>query len=153
MKKWTALVMPLIFGGAPTSVPVTPPGAGSPATPPSTVTSPTPQRGVTGVRTGNTTLTIQVGSRTYNAPADWYFPTQADGSVQANGIIYLQHGFLATKSFYTVLARSLAQQTNSIVVATTLPSFAPLGCPTCTINNPPRCSRGWPTCSSAAAPH
>ena len=134
MKKWTALVMPLIFGGAPTSVPVTP-GAGSPATPPTTVTSPTPN-GVTGVRTGNTTLTIGVGSRTYNAPADWYFPTQADGSVQANGIIYLQHGFLATKSFYTVLARSLAQQTNSIVVATTLPSFAPLGCRTCTINNP-----------------
>ncbi|QEN12713.1 hypothetical protein ACRDU6_08470 [Mycolicibacterium sp. ELW1] len=129
MKKWTALVMPLFFGGPPSTATVTPVGAG-PA-----VTAPTPN-GVTGVRTGNTTLTIGVGSRTYNAPADWYFPTQADGSVQANGIIYLQHGFLATKSFYTVLARSLAQQTNSIVVATTLPSFAPLGCPTCTINNP-----------------
>jgi hypothetical protein len=132
MKKWTALIMPLIFGGSPSSATVTPvtPGAANP-----TVTSPT-ANGVTGVKTGNTTLTIQVGSRTYNAPADWYFPTQADGSVQANGIIYLQHGFLANKSFYTVLARSLAQQTNSIVVATTLPSFAPLTCPTCTINNP-----------------
>ncbi|NTY58506.1 hypothetical protein [Mycolicibacterium sphagni] len=129
MKKWTDIVMPLIFGGPPRSATVTPVAANP------TVTSPT-ANGVTGVKTGNTTLTIQVGSRTYNAPADWYFPTQADGSVQANGIIYLQHGFLANKSFYTVLAKSLAQQTNSIVVATTLPSFAPLTCPTCTINNP-----------------
>lgn len=130
MKKWTAFIMPLILGGSPSS------GTVMPAVPNSTaVTTPT-ANGVTGVKTGNTTLTIQVGSRTYNAPADWYFPTQADGSVQANGIIYLQHGFLANKSFYTVLARSLAQQTNSIVVATTLPSFAPLTCPTCTINNP-----------------
>ncbi|BBY59388.1 alpha/beta hydrolase family protein [Mycolicibacterium sarraceniae] len=134
VKKWTAVFMPLIFGGPPSSAPVTPAGANPPAVNPA-VTSPTPN-GVTGVKTGNTTLTIQVGSRTYNAPADWYFPTRADGSVQANGIIYLQHGFLASKSFYTVLARSLAQQTNSIVVATTLPSFAPLTCPTCTINNP-----------------
>ncbi|EHB56296.1 hypothetical protein MycrhDRAFT_3490 [Mycolicibacterium rhodesiae JS60] len=130
MKKWTAFVMPLIFGGAPSTDTVTPAAPN-----PTAVASPT-ANGVTGVKTGNTTLTIQVGSRTYNAPADWYFPTQADGSVQANGIIYLQHGFLANKSFYTVLARSLAQQTNSIVVATTLPSFAPLTCPTCTINNP-----------------
>jgi hypothetical protein len=130
MKKWTAFIMPLIFGGSPSSAPVTPAAPN-----PTVVMSPT-ANGVTGVKTGNTTLTIQVGSRTYNAPADWYFPTQADGSVQANGIIYLQHGFLANKSFYTVLARSLAQQTNSIVVATTLPSFAPLTCPTCTINNP-----------------
>ena len=129
MMKWTDIVMPLIFGGPPRSATVTPVAANP------TVTSPT-ANGVTGVKTGNTTLTIQVGSRTYNAPADWYFPTQADGSVQANGIIYLQHGFLANKSFYTVLARSLAQQTNSIVVATTLPSFAPLTCPTCTINDP-----------------
>lgn len=129
MKRWTALVMPLLFGGPPSSASITPVAANP------TVTLPT-ANGVTGVKTGNTTLTIQVGSRTYNAPADWYFPTQADGSVQANGIIYLQHGFLASKSFYTVLAKSLAQQTNSIVVATTLPSFAPLGCPTCTINNP-----------------
>jgi hypothetical protein len=130
MKKWTAFIMPLIFGGSPSSATATPAAPN-----PTLVTSPT-ANGVTGVKTGNTTLTIQVGSRTYNAPADWYFPTHADGSVQANGIIYLQHGFLANKSFYTVLARSLAQQTNSIVVATTLPSFAPLTCPTCTINNP-----------------
>ncbi len=129
MKKWTALVMPLIFGGSANPAAIVP-VAGSPA-----VTVPTPN-GVTGVRTGNTSLTIAVGSRTYNVPADWYFPTQADGSVQATGIIYLQHGFLATKSFYTVLARSLAQQTNSTVVTTTLPSFAPLTCPTCRINDP-----------------
>lgn len=129
IKKWTDLIMPVIFGGSPRSATATPVAAG-PA-----VTSPTPN-GVTGVKTGTTRLAIQVGSRTYNAPADWYFPTQADGSVHANGVIYLQHGFLANKSFYTVLARTLAQQTNSIVVATTVPSFAPLTCPTCTINNP-----------------
>ena len=89
MKKLTGLIMPLIFGGSPSSVTVTPvtPVAANP-----TVTSPT-ANGVTGVKTGNTTLTIQVGSRTYNAPADWYFPTQADGSVQADGVIWLQHGF------------------------------------------------------------
>ena len=133
MKKWTAMIMPLFFGGgAPSTAPVSP---AAPDIPNPAVTSPT-ANGVTGVKTGNTSLTIQVGSRTYNAPADWYFPTQADGSVQANGIIYLQHGFLANKSLYTVLAGALAQQTNSIVVATTLPSFAPLTCGACTINNP-----------------
>ena len=73
MKKRTAIIMPPIFGGSPNSATVT-------RSPPRT--SPT-ANGVTGVKTGNTTLTIQVGSRTYNAPADWYFPTQADGSVQA----------------------------------------------------------------------
>ncbi|WP_133066988.1 hypothetical protein [Mycolicibacterium sphagni] len=131
MKSLTALFLPQLFGGSATTTSV-----GQPASNPApAVTSPT-ANGVTGVKTGNTTLTIQVGSRTYNAPTDWYFPTQADGSVQANGIIYLQHGFLANKSFYTVLAKSLAQQTDSIVVATTLPSFPSLTCPTCTLNNP-----------------
>ncbi|WP_052960203.1 hypothetical protein [Mycobacterium sp. EPa45] len=132
MKSWTTLIMPLIFGGSPSSAS---PATLTPVVADPTVATPTPN-GVSGVRTGTTRLTIQVGSRTYNAPADWYFPTQADGSVHANGIIYLQHGFLANKSLYNVLAQALAKETNSIVVATTLPSFAPLSCPACTINDP-----------------
>lgn len=71
--------------------------------------------GVTGVRTGSSTLTIPSGQG-YNAPADWYFPTQADGSVQANGVVWLQHGFFGFKDWYAVTAQSIAQETNSIVV-------------------------------------
>ncbi len=72
--------------------------------------------GVTGVRTGTATLTIPSGSG-YDAPADWYFPTQADGTVAPNGIIWLQHGFLGFKEWYADLAIRMAQETNSIVVA------------------------------------
>jgi len=72
--------------------------------------------GVTGVRTGTSTLTLPSGTG-YNAPADWYFPTQADGSIQPNGIIWLQHGFLGFKEWYADLAIRMAQETNSIVVA------------------------------------
>ena len=49
-------------------------------------------------------------------------------TVQANGVIWLQHGFLADKAFYSALATNLAQETNSIVVAPTLPSFPQLRC-------------------------
>jgi len=55
--------------------------------------------------------------------ADWYFPTQADGSVDAQGVIWLQHGFGATNTFYSALATDLAQRTNSIVVSPTLSSI------------------------------
>ena len=72
--------------------------------------------GVTGVRVGTSTLTIPSGTG-YNAPADWYFPTQADGTVAPNGVIWLQHGFLGFKEWYADLAIRLAQETNSIVVA------------------------------------
>lgn len=71
--------------------------------------------GVTGVKTGTADLVIPSGNG-YNAPADWYFPTQADGSVQANGVIWLQHGFFGFKAWYADLANQLAQETNSIVV-------------------------------------
>ena len=71
--------------------------------------------GVTGVRVGSSTLIIPSGEG-YNAPADWYFPTQADGSVQANGVVWLQHGFLGFKDWYAAAAQSIAQETNSIVV-------------------------------------
>lgn len=49
--------------------------------------------------------------------ADWYFPTNTR---RPTGIIYFQHGFLATASFYSATAAYLAEKTNSIVVAPTL---------------------------------
>ena len=78
--------------------------------------------GVTGVRTGSSSLLIPSGDNGVNALASWYFPTQADGSVQANGLIWLQHGSsrgltVPLNLAYTALALALAQQTNSIVVA------------------------------------
>jgi acetyl esterase/lipase len=54
----------------------------------------------------------------YTAPADWYFP--ADENPQ--GIIYLQHGFLAQGPIYSYTAAALAEQTHSIVVAPTITS-------------------------------
>jgi lipocalin len=71
--------------------------------------------GVTGLKAGSAVLNIPSGNG-YAAPADWYFPTQADGTVSANGVIWLQHGFLGFKSWYADLAQALAQETNSIVV-------------------------------------
>jgi hypothetical protein len=90
------VVMALIhtFDGAP----VLPPG--------STVT----------VRTS--TLTIPVaGGRTVEA--DWYFPN--DGETPTR-LIYLQHGLLASGPMYSYTAATLAEQTNSIVVAPSLTS-------------------------------
>jgi acetyl esterase/lipase len=54
----------------------------------------------------------------YTAPADWYFP--ADENPQ--GVIYLQHGFLAQGPIYSYTAAALAEQTHSIVVAPTITS-------------------------------
>lgn len=89
--------------------------------------------GVTGVKTGfsflqipvgpSSFLGIPIGQISYPAPTHWYFPTQADGSVHANGVIYLQHGFGAIGWFYQPLAMQLAQQTNSVVVVPTIPSI------------------------------
>jgi len=90
--------------------------------------------GVTGVKTGHSTLDIPVGDRGLTTGADWYFPTQADGSVTATGVVYLQHGFMGRKFFYSALAENLSQQTNSIVVAPNLPSFPSLRCGGCWIN-------------------
>lgn len=89
---------------------------------------------VTGVQTGRATLTIPLDDDEFRTRADWYFPTQADGSVAATGVIWLQHGFLGTKSAYSALAKTLAQQTNSVVVAANLPSFPSLRCGGCWIN-------------------
>ncbi|WP_167106121.1 lipocalin family protein [Mycobacterium sp. DL592] len=87
--------------------------------------------GVTGVRTGSAVLDIPAGTNGYAAPADWYFPTQADGTVQANGIIWLQHGFLGFKDWYGSMAQELAQQTNSIVVVPNIFWFDNPLCPGC----------------------
>lgn len=87
--------------------------------------------GVTGVRTGSSVLDIPAGENGYAAPADWYFPTQADGTVQANGVIWLQHGFLGFKDWYADMAQDLAQQTNSIVVVPNIFWFDTPLCPGC----------------------
>ncbi len=78
---------------------------------------------VTGVRQGTSYLEIPVGPHGYDAPARWYFPTQADGSVNARGVIYLQHGFLGTGGWYGALATALAYGTDSIVVVPTVSSI------------------------------
>jgi lipocalin len=91
---------------------------------------------VTGVQTGRAKLTIPVGPKGYATRADWYLPTQADGSVTASGVVWLQHGFLGNKAAVSKLARTLSQQTNSIVVAPNLSSF-PLACAGCWINGVP----------------
>ena len=79
--------------------------------------------GVTGVREGTSYLNIAVGANGYAAPARWYFPTQADGSVDARGVIYLSHGFLATGGYYSPLAIQLAERTDCIVVTPTVSSL------------------------------
>ncbi len=77
-------------------------------------------------------LDIPCGPNGYAAPADWYFPTQADGTVQANGVIWLQHGFLGFNDWYGDMAQQLAQQTNSIVVVPDIFWFdTPPLCPGC----------------------
>ena len=81
----------------------------------SALVTPPETNGVTGVKTGTAVLTIPSGNG-YDAPANWYFPTQADGTVSANGVIWLQHGFLGFKDWYSDMAVALAQETNSIVV-------------------------------------
>ncbi|MGD9618704.1 MAG: lipocalin family protein [Mycolicibacterium sp.] len=87
---------------------------------------------VTGVKTGHSKLTIPLGNG-YTTQADWYLPTLADGSVAADGVIWLQHGFLNRKSFVSALAATLSQQTNSIVVAPNVASF-PWRCAGCWLN-------------------
>jgi lipocalin len=90
--------------------------------------------GVTGVKVGSSNVAIPVGSATYTGAADWYFPTRADGAVQAQGVMLLQHGFLGSKSWYSALAQDLAQRTNSIVVVPNIPSFGFFTCNGCTLS-------------------
>jgi pimeloyl-ACP methyl ester carboxylesterase len=78
---------------------------------------------VTGVQIGHSRLAVPGAFIGNTVAADWYFPTQVDGTIDAQGVIWLQHGFGATNTFYSALATELAQTTNSIVVAPTLSSF------------------------------
>ena len=77
--------------------------------------------GVSGVQVGSSTLQIPFGAGVV-APADWYFPTQVDGTVDAQGVIWLQHASGTTGGSVASLAFDLARQTNSIVVAPSLPT-------------------------------
>lgn len=131
-KSLVTALMPLLASATSNSMPISPANSvGHTAVTPAsaeganaTPNVPADSNGVTGVRIGHADLHLQVGGNDYAAPADWYFPTRADGSVQANGVIYLQHGFLGDKSYFSALATQLALQTNSIVVVPTLPSAA-----------------------------
>jgi hypothetical protein len=87
------------------------------------------------VTVGHSDLTIPYGPHGYTTSADWYFPTQVDGSVRPDGVIWLQHGFLGRKSWYSALATDLARQTNSVVVVPNVPSFPRLRCWDCTLNS------------------
>ena len=79
--------------------------------------------GVTGVKTGTSALAIPFGTRGFVTSADWYFPTQADGQVLANGVVWLQQGEIGDAAAFAALAAQIAGQTNSIVVAPTISSF------------------------------
>jgi len=65
---------------------------------------------------GHSRLDLPCGSAC-SVPVDWYFPDSAEAP---NGIIWLQHGFGANAALYDRLAKALAEQTNSIVVAPSL---------------------------------
>jgi pimeloyl-ACP methyl ester carboxylesterase len=66
------------------------------------------------------TLEIDCGDG-YVVPADWYIPAGAEEQPPTR-MIYLQHGFLAAGPWYSYTAATLAEQTNSIVVAPSLTS-------------------------------
>ena len=93
--------------------------------------------GVTGVKVGSSSVAIPVGGSTYTGAADWYFPTQADGVVRAQGVTLLQHGFLGSNFWYSALAADIAQRTNSIVVVPNIPSFGFFTCGGCTLSAVP----------------
>ena len=61
--------------------------------------------------------TLQISG--HSVDADWYFPA---GDAAPTGVIYLQHGVLATGPMYSYTAAYLAEKTNSVVVAPTLSS-------------------------------
>ncbi|MFM8792558.1 MAG: lipocalin, partial [Solirubrobacterales bacterium] len=85
--------------------------------------TPSASNGVTGVKTGTSSLAIPTSPRGFVTTADWYFPTQADGHVAANGFVWLQRGETNEASAFAVLATLIAAQTNSIVVAPAISSF------------------------------
>lgn len=78
------------------------------------------------------TLHIDCGDG-YDVPADWYIP--AAGPEPPTRLIYLQHGFLAQGPWYSYTAATLAEQTNSIVVAPSITSNF-LACDACWLGAP-----------------
>lgn len=72
------------------------------------------------VTAGSSSLVIPYGPGGYVTSADWYFPTQANGTVSANGLVWLQCGDTASVA---ELAAQIAGQTNSIVVVPVISSF------------------------------
>ena len=71
----------------------------------------------------------------YEVPADWYIPAGAEENPPQR-LIYLQHGFLAAGPWYSYTAATLAEQTNSIVVAPSITSNF-LSCDACWLGAPP----------------
>ena len=90
-----------------------------------------------GVKVGQSDLQIPLGAQGYTVAADWYFPTQADGSVSATGVIWLQHGFCQQVLVCGAGDSGCAQQTNSIVVGTERVVVCPLRCADCSLNSVP----------------
>jgi lipocalin len=72
-----------------------------------------------GVTAGSSSLYIPYSPGFYVTSADWYFPPQADGTVSANGVVWLQRGDSASLA---ALAAEIAGQTNSIVVVPVISS-------------------------------
>ena len=70
------------------------------------------------VTRGTSTLTLPCDCA-QTLKTDWYFPNQ---STEPVGLIYLQHGFLRSKTNVSALAVALAERTNSVVVAPTVTS-------------------------------
>jgi hypothetical protein len=70
------------------------------------------------------TVTVRTSSLTMpdtgqTVSADWYFPNNGDTPTR---LIYFQHGFLANSAMYSYTIATLAEQTDSIVVAPSLSS-------------------------------
>jgi hypothetical protein len=87
----------------------------------------TPDPHMPGVAVGHSLLTITSAGQPVVVPADWYVPTS---STPAEGLVYLQNGWGATKNDYNLLAERLAEATDSIVVVPTVSSSAH-ACPNC----------------------
>jgi hypothetical protein len=75
------------------------------------------------VSVASSTLQLPCGSPSCSVDADWYFPAD----INPQGLIYFQHGFLASGPMYSYTAATIAERTHSIVVAPSLTSnfFAP----------------------------
>jgi lipocalin len=72
------------------------------------------------VKAARSSLAIPYGPEGYVTSAVWYFPTQANGTVSAKGVVWLQRGDTPA---LTTLAVQIAGQTNSIVVVPVISSF------------------------------